>query len=542
MISGNNFWDSQIKKDMTTEKINYENYVCYKNSEENMYQILKKNVVSSSDKIGIVDTNEVSYSYKQLLAMTDELSSYLVNKHNIKKGMHIGVLLYNSIEFVVVFLAAQKIGATIIPYPTKYRKPEITALIEKSDCNLLIVDQDYEWIKDDNIVNCNIITCPSKNKSQEYAFQFLQTTSLQEVEEVGGVEDKAAIMFTSGTTSFSKGVVIRNFNLQHAVEAYRQILNVNEKDTTILAIPIYNVTGLIGNLSLFLKCKATIYLHKYFKIQKFLTDLYDLDISFLHASPTIYNLMLKEKRMFTNLPALKTMACGSSNMPIEKVKELKEWLPGIEFRTIYGLSETSSPATIFPGDASSSAYLGSSGWPIPGLSIKIVNNNNEEQAYGNLGEIWVKGTNVVSEYYKIDSDSVTKDGWIKTGDIGYVNEYGYLYISDRKKDLINRGGENIFSIDIENAINEIEGVHEVAVIGVADELYGEVPAAILSVKKGYQLDESNLKGKLKKQIASYKIPVYFKFVENLQKTPNGKIDKKRLRVEMNEEGSAKNES
>ncbi|GGB54469.1 AMP-dependent ligase [Lentibacillus populi] len=530
MISGNDFWNETIKRGLTTKNFSNRVYDTFKDLKSSMYQILKDNAKEVPNKVGIIDTNNKSHTYVELLEMTDKLSSYLLERYQIQKGKHIGLLLFNSIEFIVSFLAAQKLGATIIPFPTKYKEPEICSLIEKSSCELLIVDEKYyPWVRKYENEKCKVIKCESKDTANGYAFDFLNEYPVVETKDSGSIEDIAIIMFTSGTTSFSKGVVIRNFNVQHAIAAYHRILDVNESDSTILAIPIYNVTGLVATLSLFLKCRGTVRVHKFFNINQLLSDIYKFNITFYHASPTIFTLMLKEKELFPKLPSLNMLACGSSNMPAEMIKELKEWIPKLSFRTIYGLSETTSPATIFPSDASVSDFIGSSGQPIPGLLIKIVDDCGQELERGNAGEIWLKGTNVVEKYYKQHSDLITKDKWLKTGDIGYVNKEGYLYVVDRKKDLINRGGEKVFSIDIENAIRQIEGINEVAVVGVKDRIYGEVPVAVISLKKGYNLDELLIKSKLKNNLASYEVPADYYFVDEVFKTANGKIDKNRVR-------------
>ncbi|MBY7144566.1 acyl--CoA ligase [Virgibacillus sp. NKC19-3] len=530
MVSGNVLWKEHITKDLVTRKFNNREYDTFNDLKRNMYHVLKENVIEVPNKVGIIDANGRSYTYVELLKMTDKLSSYLTDKYKIERGKHIGLLLFNSIEFIISFLAAQKLGVTIIPFPTKFKEPEICALIEKSNCDLLIVDEKYfPWVRKYENKRCHVIICESQDTSNGYAFHFLNGYPEVETEDSGSIEDVAIIMFTSGTTTFSKGVVIRNFNVQHAIVAYHKILDLNESDSTILATPIYNVTGLIATLSLFLKCKGTVRVHKFFDVNQLLSDISTFNITFYHASPTIFTLMLKEKGLHPNLSSLKTLACGSSNMPAEMIKELKEWLPQMSFRTVYGLSETTSPATIFPSDVSVSEYIGSSGQPIPGLSIKIVDDSGYESKRGKTGEIWVRGTNVIEEYYNQKSDLITGDKWLKTGDIGYINKEGYLYVVDRKKDLINRGGEKIFSIDIENAIYQIDGISEVAVVGVKDYVYGEVPVAVISIKEGHLVDEASIKLVLKNKLASYETPTEYHFVDEILKTANGKIDKKEIR-------------
>ena len=523
MIKGNDYWGKGLTDEMMVRKLNNREYHTFNDMKSNMYQVLKDNAEECPNKVGIIDIDGKSYSYQDMLVLTDRLSAYFAEKYHIRKGNHIGLLLYNSMEFVISFLAAQKLGAVIVPFPTKYKESAIDSLISKSDCDLLIVDETFQpWMEKFKNEGKHVFVF-TKPSWRDIPYHYTETT------DGGLLEDTAIIMFTSGTTSFSKGVVIRNFNLQHAVISYRKILNLGESDSTVLSIPIYNITGLAATLCLFLQCKGTVYLHKFFDAARLLTYIEKYSITFYHASPTVFALLLEKKSEFPNLPTLKTLGCGSGNMPGEMIAELKKWLPQMSFRTIYGLSETTSPATIFPEDASESEYIGSSGIPIPGLCLKIVDESGEEVKDGDIGEIYLKGTNVVEEYYKRETDLISADKWLKTGDIGYVNEAGYLFIVDRKKDMINRGGEKIFSYDIENEIRKIDGIHEVAVVGRKDQKYGEVPVAVVSVKAGYLVEEDDIRSCLKSRLASYEIPVDFFFVEEVDKTPNGKVDKKGIR-------------
>lgn len=505
-------------------------YYFFQNISDNMYKVLKDNASNSPHKIAIIDTNGSAYTYFQLQQKVEQFTSYLIMKYGMKKGSHIGILLFNSIEFVVVFLAAQKLGATIIPFPTKYKEKEIISLIEYSDCDLIIADEEYShWITKYEEIYYRTFLCKTKNDKNHYAFQFTEEYPLIETNETGDLEDISIIMFTSGTTSNCKGAVIRNFNIQHAVNTYVRIFELTDKDTSILATPMYNITGLVGILSVLLKCRGTLYLQKLFNAGNVLEQMQKNNITFLHSSPTVLTMLMSEKRRFPHLPDLRTIACGSSNMAVEKIKELKQWLPQMSFRTIYGLTETTSPGTISPTDVSTSAFIGTSGHPIPGLFIKIINADGKEAAIGEKGEVWLKGTNVIEEYYNQNSELITADKWLRSGDIGYINSNGYLYIVDRLKDLINRGGEKIYTFDVENAIYQIEGIKEAAVVGVKDNLYGEIPVAILSLEEGFMIDESIIKTNLKEKLASYEIPVKYFFVKEIDKTPNGKIDKKKIR-------------
>ena len=314
----------------------------------------------------------------------------------------------------------------------------------------------------------------------------------------------------------------------NAVATYQKILNITADDISVIPIPIYHVTGMVALLGLFIHCGGTLYLHKIFNARRVLQCVKEHNITFLHASPTVFSMLLEEKDLFPSLPTLKQFACGSSNMPKEKLTAIHNWLPHSVFHTVYGLTETTSPATIFPGDASTSPYIGSSGFPVPGTVFEIRDDNGAPLKDGQIGEIWIHGNVVLTSYYKTDTPSL-KDGWLGTGDLGYFNEKGYLFVVDRKKDMINRGGEKICSFDVENEIYKLKGVNEAAVVGIPDDVYGEVAAALVKLDPGSDLDEPKIQALLHKKIAKYKIPKRILITDEIPLTPNGKIDKRAIR-------------
>ena len=314
----------------------------------------------------------------------------------------------------------------------------------------------------------------------------------------------------------------------NAVTTYQKILNITSDDVSVIPIPIYHVTGMVALLGLFVHCGGTLYLHKIFNARRVLQCVKDHNVTFLHASPTVFSMLLEEKDSFPSLPTLKQFACGSSNMPKEKLAAIHNWLPHSDFHTVYGLTETTSPATIFPGDASTSPYIGSSGLPVPGTVFEIRDDNGHLVKDGEIGEIWIYGNVVLTSYYKLETPSL-KDGWLGTGDLGYFNKEGYLFVVDRKKDMINRGGEKICSFDVENEIYKLEGVNEAAVVGIPDEVYGEVAAALVKLDPESNLDEKKIQELLRKKIAKYKIPKRILIADEIPLTPNGKVNKRAIR-------------
>lgn len=505
--------------------------VTIQNLPKNMYASLTETKKRLPNKTAIIDNWGQAYTYRDLQEKVQIFSAWLYQYRQVRKGQHIALLLYNSMEFCVTFLALNRLGAVVVPLPTKYKKEEILSLLEKSDVDLLISDKTFDSYFD-GCKEKGIAFLEVSDGEKGYGLVPFSNCDnnieLEKIEQDIDASDLALLMFTSGTTSQSKGVLLTNENMMHAVVAYQKTLGIQEDERAILPVPIYLITGLVAVFGLMLYVGGTVVLHKFFDARRVLEDIKNYQITFLHASPTVFTLLLEQKEKYPALPSLRMFACGSSNIPPKKIRMLKRWLPNCAFRTVYGLTETTSPATVFPIDANESPYIGSSGVPIPGIAFKIVDSDKEEVPDGTKGEVLVKGKNVTGSYYKTSNGAII-DGWLNTGDIGYFNEAGYLYLVDRKKDMINRGGEKICSFDVENELLSIEGVEDAAVVGILDELYGEVPVAVVKLQEADSLTETELKSRLKERIAGYKVPVKIKMVDYIPMTENMKTDKKKIR-------------
>ena len=536
MYKGEDLWKKPeiqvVKKTLSNGKV----ITTYPDLPKNIYSSFRATAERHMEKVAVVDDEGRQYSYKKMMEMTDDFSSWLIHEFGVTRRKHVALMLYNSIEFCTTFLSLNRIGAVIVPLPTKFKMEEVHALVEKSDVEFIICDEKFEDYFEKYQQNLNICVVP--DGKEKYGLETFTSTkdlsAVEEIEEKATDVDLALMLFTSGTTSMSKGVTIRNYNIMHAVESYHKVLGITEEDKAIIPVPIYLVTGLVAVFGLMIHIGGTVCLNRFFDAKRVLEDINKYGITFFHASPTVFTLILKERKHYPELPMLRMFACGSCNMPPEKIKMLHEWLPKSEFRTIYGLTETTSPGTVFPTDASSSPYIGSSGIPIPGSAYKIVDEEGNEVKDGEQGEILVKGSNITENYYKSKRVAL-EDEWLHTGDIGGFNTEGYLYIADRKKDMINRGGEKICSYDVENKLLEMNGVEDAAVVGIPDELYGEVPAALIKLKKGTVIEEAEIKAFLKSQMASYKVPQKILFTENIPLTENMKINKRKVRKMFSEQ-------
>lgn len=528
MINGTDLWSPSYTADMTAKTFSGRTYWTYPDMPANLYEAFLQSASLYPDRIAVADDNDKTYTYAALKEMTDQFSSYLYYISGLRKGQRAGLMMYNSIEFCVALLALTKLGAIVIPLPSKYSESEVLSLAGKASLQYIISDEAfYDWFVPLETSGVNLLKSGSRQGS--YGFSHMRASYLKAAPSLGREEDDSLILFTSGTTSQSKGAVIKNYSIMHAVVSYQRIFQITYKDVTLIPIPAYLVTGLIGLLGLFLSVGGTVYLHKVFNAKRVLQYVKEKEITFLHSAPAVFSLLLRERNSYPSLPSLRLLACGSSNMSREKLAEIHNWLPCAVFHTVYGLTETSSPATIFPGDAPTSSYIGSSGRPIPGTCFRILDDFGKELPDGRVGEIAIRGTVLLDRYYQKGTGEPDDQGWLRTGDLGYFNQDQYLFIVDRKKDMINRGGEKIWSSDVENELHCLPGVDEAAVVGIPHEIYGEVAAAAVKLLSDSTLTEAKIQELLRKRIAKYMIPARIIFLAELPMTPNQKVDKPAIR-------------
>lgn len=536
MVDGKDVWNQWFQKKMGNVSIAGRELYSFPAMKENVYEMLVETAEKYPEKNGLYDNWNRGYTYSRFLKITDSLAAYLKYVHGVKKGQRVGLLLHTGIEFASAYYALSKLGAVVVPLPTKYRKPEIRSLIGKADLSGILVSREYEsWVEDYGGERFFILTEDSEEDG--YGFEWIFRTeewykipenAVKEHSE-GRKEDEFILMFTSGTTSQSKGVILKNYNIGHAVMVYRELLGLTPEDRTVIPVPIYHITGLSALLTLFVFIGGTVFLYRRYDAQRILKGIVEQEITFLHGSPTVFGLFLEYQKNYPCLPSVRKLACGSSYMPVSMMKKLHAWMPKMQFQNVYGMTETSSPATVFPYDAATSIYPGSQGLPIPGMQIRITDDNGRELEKGEAGNVWLKGANICEYYYNMKSDLITDDGWLDTGDIGYINEENYVFIVDRKKDMIDRGGEKIWCTDVEEELVRLDGIKDAAVVGIPDEKYGETAAALVVEEEGSCITEEQIKEQLKSRLARYKIPEKILKAEAVPKTPGLKTDKRAVR-------------
>jgi len=531
MLSGNQFWEDNFTSDMVCCNYKGRKVYTYADVPQNLYADLYHTESKYPQKIAIIGDDHASYTYSQFLDMVKKFSQFLYFEEKIRKGDMVALIMRNTIEFCVSVYALAKLGALVVPVNTKFKPTEWKKLLDDLPIKLFIVGDQYAEaakILSDHEKGSSFVAAKRNDgfismlKNKEYEGDPHENTVW---------EDDFVIMHTSGTSGRSKGVVLSNFNLVNAIKSYEKILGVTNEDKTIIATPIYHITGFVALMMVFIHCGGTICLHAAFQPERVLQCVIDHGITLIHASPTVFILLLEKKEQFPYVPSLRLFACGSANMPPKVIRELHEWIPGMEFRTVYGLTESSSAGTGFPVDAALSSKIGASGLPMPGMKLKLVDEEGNETPKGQAGELCMLSSVILDRYYNLKTETLNEDGWFRTGDIARFDEDGYVYIVDRKKDMINRGGEKVWSNEVENEICLISGVVEAAVIGVPDEKYGEAVMAVIRTKDNIFIAKQEVRRWLESRIAKFKIPKYIVFVDRMLKTHGNKIDKERIRAQ-----------
>lgn len=525
MIEGSNFWSDHLTEQLIACNYKGKKVYTYKGMPDNLYMDLVCAEARYHDNTAIVTHTGRSVTYSRFLEEVNRTASYLSHVHKIKKGDMIALILYNTIEFCTLLYAASRIGAAVIPVSSKCHVNEWRSLLTGLPVKVIFLDERLqEFEKQLYNVSPGTEVVITKERFTEYHDR---ADLEEETYPRSGWEDEAVLMFTSGTTTKRKAVILSNFNILNAIFSYESVLGITQKDKTIIATPIYHIIGVVSLLGLMLHCGGTVYLHLRFDPQKVLECIFKEKITFLHSTPTVFKMLLDHADKYPELPALRMALCGSANTPPSIIEKINVWLPDMSFRPVYGLTESTSVGAVSTGYTDADDKKGASGIPVPGIRMKTIREDGTETEAGEAGELLIFGSVVSDGYYGSDKKSLEKEGWLYTGDIARLTPEGCLYIIDRKKDMIIRGGEKIWSNEVENVLYEMEGIVIAALIGIPDEKYGE--AAVAVVKSSRQMTEEEIKRWVSQRLAKYKVPARVVFVDQMPRTESGKINKKVLR-------------
>ncbi|MCJ1907958.1 class I adenylate-forming enzyme family protein [Planococcus ruber] len=503
----------------------------FKNRPKAITEILSDGVQQFGEKVAVA-TEEHELTYKEL----DDLSSIAaanLQQAGIEKGDRVAAVIGNRHEFPIMVFACSKIGAIMVPINVKLAMEEIEYILGHSKPKVIIVEQEFTKKVRQAAEASGSLEAGSRlfEIEGENTFSSLLEQNAELTEAAISEEDGAFILYTSGTTGRPKGAVLSHINVIHSVMNYKYVFQTDDTMKTLIAVPMFHVTGLIGQLLHVLYVGGTVYSMKRYQNEAYIERILKDQINFLFNVPTIFIMMsTSEKFQNHSFDFVKKVAFGGSPIYQQTFNMLKQAFPNAQLHNAYGSTETTSPATLMPVSYPESKVT-SVGRPVAVADIKIMDSEGNECEPGESGELYIKGPMVVKEYWDNPEANLSSftDGYWHSGDLGIMDDEGYIYIRDRKKDMINRAGEKIFSIEVEDVLKSHPDVVEAAVIGIPDPVFGEKVKAFVVGSSLDPDDFSMLKEHCRKSLAKFKVPEEFEIIESLPRNASGKILKNTLK-------------
>ena len=483
----------------------------------NIYSWLKDNAQKRPDKVCLrFKDGEITFS--ELFRLTSAFGSALKDA-GIQKGDHITIVLPNIPEFVISYMGIIGIGAVVTTVNPSYTSRELAHILKDSDSKGLVIEDkksgNYCAIED---------TCPQDfviTTGTEGTFsQWVSGTGDGFVEEMDK-DDVAVMIYSSGLTGYPMGAMLTHGNLDHNSDLVRLCLDGDDSDTTLTLIPCFHSFSASGNMLSMLRYGGTIYLMKKLDFKELHYALTQGGITLICAVPTLFFGLLHHPEMQDiDYTRMKALIAGGSALSLDLYNAFKERF-NVDVRQGYGITEASPVCAV--NNIHVKIKPESIGPPIPGVQARIVDDAGRTLGPDEKGEILFKGPNIMKGYYKKEKETkdTIKDGWLYTGDLGYMDEDGYIYITGYKKDMIITSGFNVYCQEVVNILNSIPGVKDCAITGVPDLMRGAIIKAYV-VRDDPDLTENDVKKSSRKMLASFKNPRKVVFVDEIPRDANGK--------------------
>lgn len=472
------------------------------------------------------------YTNLEMLQYARKLANGLKSL-GIERGQNVVVMLPNCPEVLISYQGILRAGAIIVPLVFRLEAKEIAHILQNSESVAVITSKDL---------------LSKINRARE-GIQTLKHVSIVEDEEIPGTvrfwqlvnespadvipldikeDDVAVILYTAGTTGLPKGVMLTHKNLYSNAVSSASISDTQPGDVSLGVLPLSHSYGLtMMNISY--KFKNTVVMMRWFDPEETFKLIEKYRVTGFSGVPAMFAMMVNHPAADKyDLSSLRRTGSGSAPLPVEVLNAFQKKF-NVPLREGYGLSEAAPiVSTHYPGRVQKP---GSIGQVIPGVEVRIVDENDRDVPVGEIGELLVRGPNVSPGYYKMPEETAKtfRDGWLYTGDMARMDEDGYLYIVERKKDLIIRGGFNIYPRDVEEVLHKHPAVLDAAVIGVPDPVMGEEIKAFIVLREGQSATEQELIEHCQQYLAKFKCPKYVEFIDQIPRNPVGKILRKELR-------------
>ncbi len=481
--------------------------------------------------------------FKRVLLKVDTFARFL-ELLGIHKEDKVGLFLANSVEFIVALLATQKLGAIPVPINNFLKEEEVHYILDDSEAKLLVASAQYSKELQNVLAKTGvekIIWEGEYNGLDEHNIAFSEIlANLESHEKIApkpNIDDIATIIYTSGTTGKPKGAMLSYRNIFSNILGIEQLLRITPKDRFIVYLPMFHSFTLTVTVLMPLYFGSpVVIIRSIMPFSNIIKQMLLRRVTIFTGVPDVYNALSKAKLpwYFHWFNKVKFYVSGAAPLPEETLKRFSQKFKKGKLLEGYGLSEASPVVAVNRPNKQKPKSVGPA---IPGVTVKIVDEDMVELPRGEIGEIIFKGDNVMRGYWKRPEATAETivNGWLKTGDLGYMDEDGFIFIVDRKKDLIICKGINIYPREIEEILMTNPHIKAAAVIGIKDDKSGEVPVAYVELEEGADIDEAAIKRYLKEHLANFKVPKAVYIVDELPKNATGKVLKRLLKERLAKE-------
>jgi acyl-CoA synthetase (AMP-forming)/AMP-acid ligase II len=486
-------------------------------------------------------------TYLQTSERVDRLSNSLL-RLGVNKGDRIAILQVNCPEIVESYFATAKIGGIFSPLNFRAKTDELSYMLSNAEAKILFVGKRYLDMARAMLPNLPIIKqcicLDNKETDMPFYDDLITSSSTNEVAADIGDEDITILMYTAGTTGRPKGVPLRHDAFVSYILGNVDAASPDIEERNLLTVPLYHVAGIQGMLAAIYGGR-TLVMMRQFEVREWLETVQQERATRAMLVPTMLKTIIDHPD-FTkyDLSSLQVITYGAASMPFEVINKAIKVMPRVKFINAFGQTETASTITALgPEDhlivgteeereKKLKRLASSIGKPLPDVEVKIIDEEGKELPAGQVGEIMAKGPRIMKGYWHDEqktAQAFTPDGWLITGDRGWMDEDGYIFLAGRADDMIIRGGENISPEEVEDVLHSHPKIEEAAVIGVPDLEWGQQPRAIMVLKKGEVTTTEEIIEYCRSKLASFKCPKSAVFVDSLPRNQMGKVLRKALR-------------
>jgi len=474
-------------------------------------------------------------SYGELAALVKHAAG-VMREMGLGHGDKFGLWAPNCAEWIITALAAQALGAVMVTLNTRYKGAEAADILRRSHCKLLFtvkgfLGHDYPAMLDGQDLPDFQEVIVIRDETARGAFDTFLAREGEPIEDISVSDtDISDIIFTSGTTGAPKGAMTTHAQNVQVFESFTDAITMTENDRYLVVNPFFHSFGYkAGWLSCLIK-GAAIFPLAVFDPKDVLERIERDKITVMPGAPTIFQTLLAHPDLDKHdISSLRVATTGATTIPVDLIRRMNEDLGIDNVFSAYGLTESTGVVSLCQKGDDFETIATTCGRPLPGTELRLVDDGGEDVGTGEEGEIWVRGFNVMQGYLdnpEATAETITSEGWLKTGDIGTQDAKGYIKITDRKKDMVIVGGFNVYPAEIEKALLQHPAIADVAVTGATDDRLGEVTHA--HIVKAEEIDEAAIIAWCRETMANYKVPRHISFHESLPRNASGKVMKFRL--------------